>query len=65
MFIQKNICTELFKTIQEFNVGGILVGLPLLEFEKKSRSCQMIEDITKNINKYLNDKNNELPIFLG
>ena len=63
VYPKKNICTELFKTIQEFNVGGILVGLPLLEFEKKSRSCQMIEDITKNINKYLNDKNNELPIF--
>ena len=33
-FLEKNF-TELYKTIKEFNAGGILVGLPLLEFEKK------------------------------
>jgi len=63
VFPKKKVCTELFKIIQEFNVGGILVGLPFFEFEKKNKSCQMIEDITKNIDNFLNNKNNELPIF--
>ena len=63
VFLKKNIYTELFKVIKEFNPGGILVGLPLLESKKKSKSCQMIEDITKNIDDFLNNKNNELPIF--
>ena len=63
VFPRKNICTELFETIQEFSAGGILVGLPLLQFEKKNKSCQMIEDITNNIDSFLSNKNNELPIF--
>ena len=64
MFFQKkNLYSELFRIIKEFNPGGILVGLPLFEFEKKNKSCQMIEDITKNIDNYLENKNNELPIF--
>ena len=49
--------------IVEFNPGAILVGLPLFESEKKNKSCQMIEDITKNIDSFLKNKNNELPIF--
>ena len=66
MFFQKkNLYSELFKIIKEFNPGGILVGLPLFESEKKNKSCQMIEDITKNIDNFLNNKNNELPIFFG
>ena len=63
VFSKKKLYTELFKTIHEFNIGGILVGLPLFEFEKKNKSCQMIEDITKNLDNFLNNKNNELPIF--
>ena len=63
VFQKKNIYSELFKIIKEFNPGGILVGLPLFESEKKNKTCQMIEDITKNIDNFLNNKNNELPIF--
>ena len=63
VFPRKKICTELYETIQKFNAGGILIGLPLLESEKKNKSCQMIEDITKNIDNFLKNKNNELPIF--
>ena len=63
VFPRKKICTELYETIQKFNAGGILIGLPLLESEKKNKSCQMIEDITKNIDSFLKNKNNELPIF--
>ena len=63
VFPKKKLYTELFKIIKEFNPGAILVGLPLFESEKKNKSCQMIEDITKNIDNFLNNKNNELPIF--
>ena len=63
VWARKKIYTELYETIQEFNAGGILVGLPLLEFEKKNKSCQMIEDITNNVDSFLSNKNNELPIF--
>ncbi len=63
VFPKKKILTELLEIIKEFNIGGILVGLPLFESGKKNKSCQMIEDITKNIDNFLNNKNNELPIF--
>ena len=46
VFSKKNLYSELFKIIKEFNPGAILVGLPLFESEKKNKSCQMIEDIT-------------------
>ena len=63
VFYKKNFNTELFKIIKEFSPGGILVGLPFFEFGRKNKSCQMIEDITKNFDNFLKDKNNELPIF--
>ena len=63
VFPKKKLNIELFKIIKEFNPGGILVGLPLFESKKKNKSCQMIEDITKNIDNILNNKKNELPIF--
>ena len=63
VFSKKNLYSELFKIIKEFNPGAILVGLPLFESEKKNKSCQMIEDMTKNIDSFLKNKNNELPIF--
>ena len=63
VFSKKNLYSELFKIIKEFYPGGILVGLPLSESEKKNKSCQMIEDITKNVDNFLKNKNNELPIF--
>ena len=63
VFSKKNLYSELFKIIKEFNPGAILVGLHLFESEKKNKTCQMIEDITKNIDNFLNNKNNELPIF--
>ena len=63
VFPKKNLHNELFKIIKEFRPGGILVGLPLFKSEKKNKSCQMIEDITRNIDNTLNNKKNELPIF--
>ena len=63
VFSKKNLYAELSRIIKEFNPGAILVGLPLFESEKKNKSCQMIEDITKNIDSFLKNKNNELPIF--
>ena len=63
VFSKKNLYSELFKIIKEFNPGAILVGLPLFESEKKNKSCQMIEDITNNVDNFLSNKNNELPIF--
>ena len=63
VFSKKNLYAELSRIIKEFNPGAILVGLPLFESEKKNKSCQMIEDITKNVDNFLKNKNNELPIF--
>ena len=63
VFSKKNLYSELLKIIKEFNPGAILVGLPLFESEKKNKSCQMIEDMTKNIDSFLKNKKNELPIF--
>ena len=53
VFPKKNICTELYETIQEFNAGGILVGLPLLEFEKKNCDNPLSSEILKTVMLFL------------
>ena len=63
VFPKKKLFDELFKTINDYHAGGILIGLPFFESKKKNKSCQMIEDITKNIDNFLNNKKNQLPIF--
>ncbi len=54
---------ELINMLKELSPGGILIGLPINPSIKNSRTQQMIQDITKNIDMYLTKNNYELPIL--
>ena len=58
----KNYLDKLLLIIKDFNIGGILIGLPITNSDK-NKMCQMIKDIGKNIDKFLLENNNDLPIF--
>ena len=43
---------ELLLIINDFNVGGILIGLPKTDNDK-NKMCQMVRDLGVNIDKFL------------
>ena len=53
---------ELLLIINDFNVGGILIGLPKTDNDK-NKMCQMVRDLGVNIDKFLSENNFDLPIF--
>ena len=54
---------NIIKIINDFSIGGILVGLPLDEEKKINRMSQSIIDTTKNLDKYLNKHKLNIPFF--
>ena len=51
------------KIILEYDVGAILVGLPLNSDKSLNKISQFIVDISKNMDLYLIDNNINLPIY--
>ena len=51
----KNYLDNLLLIITEFNIGGILIGLPITNSDK-NKMCQMVRDLGVN-------NNNDIPIF--
>ncbi len=51
------------KIILEYNVGAILVGLPLNNDKSLNKISQFIVDISKNMDLYLIENNINLPIY--
>ena len=58
----KNYLDNLLLIINDFNIGGILIGLPITKNDK-NKMCQMVMDIGKNIDRFLLKNNFDLPIF--
>jgi len=58
----KDFLSNLLSFIVEFEVGGILIGLPKKN-DKEGNMCQMVRDIGKNIDNFLIKNNFDLPIF--
>ena len=54
---------NIIKIINDFSIGGILVGLPLDEGKKINRMSQSIIDTTKNLDKYLNNYKLDIPFY--
>ena len=59
----KNFYEKLKKIIKDFEVGAILVGLPLGKNGSLNKISQFILDITKNMDLNLLDNNVNLPIY--
>ncbi len=49
--------------LRDYNIGGILVGLPIDKDKNINKMSQSIIDITKNIDLYLLDNNVDVPFF--
>ena len=54
---------NIIKIINDFSIGGILVGLPLDEEKRINRMSQSIIDTVKNLDKYLNKHKLNIPFF--
>tara|TARA_B100000963_G_scaffold311931_1_gene289092 strand:- start:49 stop:513 length:465 start_codon:yes stop_codon:yes gene_type:complete len=59
----KNLNNQIKEIINEFQIGGILVGLPFNEKNKINKMSQSIIDITKNIDGFLEKFEIKLPIL--
>ena len=59
----KRFYSNLKDLILEYDIFGILIGLPLNEDLSKNKMCQFITDIAKNIDSYLKKDKKEIPIF--
>ena len=57
---KKNFLNDLKSVILEFNIGGILVGIPI---NHNTIMSQSIKDITKNLDNFLVKNKILLPIF--
>ena len=54
---------NIIKIINDYNIGGILVGLPLGEEKKINKMSQSIIDTNKNLDKHLNNYKLNIPFF--
>ena len=54
---------NIIKIINDYNIGGILVGLPLGEEKKINKMSQSIIDTTTNLDNYLNRSKLNIPFF--
>ena len=60
---KKEFFMKLQEIINQYSLGGILIGLPSNPSQKKSKSEHMIKSIANNIEDFLTKNNYELPIF--
>ncbi len=59
----KDFNNNIKKFIKEFEIGGMLVGLPIDEKKSVNKMTQSIMDITKNIDTFLETFGIKLPIL--
>ena len=63
IFKNKEFKKEIKELICSYNLGGILMGLPVDQNYKTNKMSQSIKDVTKNIDFYLKNNNLRIPIF--
>ena len=59
----KEFNSKIANILLDYNVGGILVGLPIDKSKKTNKISHFIIDITKNLDFYLLDNNLDVPFF--
>ena len=59
----KEFNKKIINIINDFNIGGILVGIPRGEEKKLNKMSQFIIDITKNLDLHLRNININVPFF--
>ena len=56
---------KILDIIEDYEIGGILIGLPLNEDKSLNKISQFILDISKNMDFYLLNNKINLPLFFG
>ena len=54
---------NILKIILEYEVGGIIIGLPINNSGKINKMSQFIKDISKNLDLFLKKENFNMPIL--
>ena len=60
---KNTFCSEIIKLINDYDVGGIIMGIPLNDEKKINRMTQSIKDRTRDLNFCLEQKKIILPII--
>ena len=63
LFRNQEFSKNIIKIINDYNIGGILVGLPLGEEKKINKMSQSIIDTTTNLDNHLNRSKLNIPFF--
>ena len=61
--VQKNFLNEINEIVVEYDVGGIVMGIPLQENIRQNKMSQSIKDKTKNLDFNLIKNNIDVPII--
>ncbi|MBC34295.1 MAG: Holliday junction resolvase RuvX [Rickettsiales bacterium] len=59
----KEFHCNLKKILVDYEVSGILIGIPLNDDNKSNKMCQSIIDTSKNLDLYLRENRIDQPIF--
>ena len=60
---KKDLFNKLLKNIEDYNIGSIVIGIPLNFDGSENKKTQSIKDISKNFNTFLENNNFKIPIF--
>jgi len=60
---KKDLFNKLLKNIEDYNIGSIVIGIPLNYDGSENKKTQSIKDISKNFNIFLENNNFKIPIF--
>tara|TARA_B100000989_G_C19516290_1_gene461816 strand:+ start:601 stop:1092 length:492 start_codon:yes stop_codon:yes gene_type:complete len=60
---KRELFKKLLKNIEDYNIGSIVIGVPLNFDDSDNKKTQSIKDISKNFNSFLDDNNLKIPII--
>ena len=63
IFKNREYKEKIKEIINSYNIGGILMGLPINEYVGSNKMSQSIKDTTKDIDLYIKNNNLDIPII--
>ena len=63
IFKNREYKEKIKEIINSYNIGGILMGLPINEYVGSNKMSQSIKDTTKDIDLYMKNNNLDIPII--
>ena len=63
IFKNREYKEKIKEIINSYNIGGILMGLPINEYVGSNKMSQSVKDTTKDIDLYIKNNNLDIPII--